>query len=261
VDVEQPLGGGNMNDVVRIGDTVRRTTGPQSASVHRLLDHVRGQGVSWVPHVHGLDDAGREVLDFIPGEVVHDLPAWLFDERVLVRIGQALREWHDATESFEHRPDDVWWQADLEPAEVICHVDFAPYNHVYRDREFVGCIDFDLCTPGPRLWDLAYTAYRYVPLTPHVDDAVADGDSWGRSELPHSEQRRRLDAFLAAYGPVASADAGEAPYSASAVLAYLPDRLFAMADWCDTQESPDLQRNGVMYRAHGEWIAAGGLDR
>ncbi|MFW2512735.1 aminoglycoside phosphotransferase family protein [Demequina sp. SO4-13] len=254
-DSAEVLAGGNMSGPVeRIGSRVHRQAGPQAPTIHRLLAHVRSAGVSWVPRVHGFDSSGREILDYLPGAVVHDLPRWLWDERVLADAASALREWHDATATFERRPQDVWWQAPREPHEVICHADFAPYNHVYRSRRLVGVIDFDLCFPGPRVWDLAYTAYRYVPLTPHVADAVPDGDSWGRSEFSQDEQQRRLRLFLDAYGHVDGA-----PIASAAVLTALPARLDAMADWCATQDSAPLRGNGVMYRAHARWIESGSL--
>ncbi len=256
-DPDEVFTGGNMNGpVVRIGARVHRQAGPQALTIHRLLAHVRAQGVAWVPQAHGFDTEGREVLDYIPGDVVHDHPEWLWDERNLAAAASALREWHDATVTFERTPEDVWWQAPLEPQEVICHVDFAPYNHVFRDGRWVGAIDYDLCTPGPRVWDLAYTAYRYVPLTPHTADAVPDGDSWGRSEFPHAEQRRRLALFCAAYGAVDGA-----PVTPAEVLAAVPARLDAMADWCAIQDSDGLQRNGVMYRAHARWAESGVLEQ
>ena len=243
---------GNMNQAVeRIGNKIHRAASPQTATIHRLLAHVRAQGVDWVPEPHGFDEQGREVLDYLPGEVVHVPTPWLRNPDVLVTIAQALRQWHDATASFSRESDDVWWQEDIAPVEVICHVDFAPYNHVFDDGEFVGAIDFDLCTPGPRLWDLAYTAYRYVPLTPGRDDAVADGPAPDRSGFSHAEQRERLEAFVAAYGlPGVTADA---------VLEVIPVRLDAMADWCAGQDSAALRQNGVMYRAHARWVEGGAL--
>jgi hypothetical protein len=37
-------------------------------------------------------------------------------------------------------------------------------------------------------------------------------------------------------------------------------RLIAMAEWCAVQpDPPAIVWNGVMYRAHAEWLAAGGL--
>lgn len=243
---------GNMNQaVVRIGDKIHRAASPQTATIHRLLTHVRAHGVDWVPQPHGFDGQGREVLDYLPGEVVHVPTPALRKPQVLVTIAQALREWHDATASFERTPNDVWWQPEIAPAEVICHVDFAPYNHVFDGGEFVGAIDFDLCTPGPRLWDVAYTAYRYVPLTPGRAERHADGPAPDRSDCGRLEQRERLETFVAAYGLPA--------VTAQAVLEVVPARLDAMADWCAQQDSAALQQNGVMYRAHARWIEGGAL--
>lgn len=237
--------------VVRIGNRIHRAASPQSPTIQRLLTHVREQGVTWVPAHRGFDAQGREVLDFIPGEVVHNAPPWQRDIQILRTVASALREWHDATATFERSSSDVWWQPPIAPAEVICHVDFAPYNHVFRDQQFVGAIDFDLCTPGPRVWDLAYTAYRYVPLTPARAELVADGPSPDRSDFNEREQRERLAAFVAAYGlPGITADA---------VLATLPARLNAMAQWCALQPSAALQRNAIMYQAHARWAESGPL--
>ena len=250
---EQPLSGGNMGGAVRVGATVRKPRQPQSATIQRLLRHVRAQGVTWVPEPLGTDEQRRDVWSFIAGEVVHDQPAWLWSLEVLTSVARRLREWHDATASFERRPDDVWWWPGKLPADVICHVDFAPYNHVFRDRRFVGAIDFDICYPGPRLWDLAYTAYRYLPLTPHRDDSIDDGSDWARTELTPPQIHDRIAAFLDAY---AGADS-YLRYPPSALLGNVPPRLIAMADWCDRQSDAALRRNGVMYRAHAQWLAAG----
>ena len=60
--------------------------------------------------------------------------------------------------------------------EVICHNDFAPYNLMFEDGRLTGVIDLDLASPGPRVWDMAYTAYRFVPLTdPANPDAPFPG--------------------------------------------------------------------------------------
>lgn len=250
---EQALHGGNMGGAVRVGETVRKPSKPQSATVQRLLAHVRAQGVTWVPEPLGADEQGRDVWSFIAGEVVHDQPAWLWSTDILTTVARRLRQWHDATESFERRADDVWWWPGKLPADVICHVDFAPYNHVFRDGEFVGAIDFDICYPGPRLWDLAYTAYRYIPLTPHVNEPVNDGSTWGRTHFSPAQITARLGAFLDAY----AGGTAHLRYPPSALLGYLPPRLIAMADWCDRHEAEDMRRNGIMYRAHATWLTNG----
>jgi hypothetical protein len=250
---EQTLSGGNMAGAVRVGDTVRKPTQPQSTTIQRLLRHVRAHGVTWVPEPLGSDEQGRDVWSFIAGEVVHDHPSWLWSIDVLTSVARRLREWHDATATFDRQPDDVWWWPGKLPVEVICHVDFAPYNHVFQNGQFVGAIDFDICYPGPRLWDLAYTAYRYLPLTPHVDDSLDDASTWGRTHLSPTQIQDRVAVFLDAY---ASHDR-HLRYPASTLLGYVPPRLIAMADWCATQADAALRRNGLMYRAHAQWLAAG----
>lgn len=250
---EQALSGGNMGGAVRVGSTVRKPRKPQSATIQRLLEHARARGLTWVPEPLGSDEQGRDVWSFIAGEVVHDQPTWLWSTSILTGVARRLREWHDATASFERRGDDVWWWPGKLPAEVVCHVDFAPYNHVFNKGEFVGAIDFDICYPGPRLWDLAHTAYCYVPLRPHVDDPIVDGSAWGRTHFSPAQVDERLHAFLDAY----AGDSVHLRYPASALLGYVPPRLIAMADWCDRQDDEDLRRNGVMYRAHAAWITSG----
>ncbi|WP_418277946.1 hypothetical protein ACNHYB_08285 [Isoptericola jiangsuensis] len=74
------LGGGNVSDVVRIGDTVHRTAGPWTPTIHALLAWVRAQGVDVVPAPLGVDAEGREVLSWLPGEVAGwPVPHWVWD--------------------------------------------------------------------------------------------------------------------------------------------------------------------------------------
>lgn len=57
----------------------------------------------------------------------------------------------------------------------------------------VAMIDFDMAAPGSRAWDLAYTAYRFVPLAPPAQ-RLRFGFSPGLSV------EARLVALLDAYG-------------------------------------------------------------
>jgi hypothetical protein len=79
---------------------------------------------------------------------------------------------------------------------------------VFHGRALAGAIDFDTASPGPRAWDLAYLAYRLVPLTaPENPQAPATAEA---------ERDRRLDLLCATYGP---------PADAGAVAATVPGRL------------------------------------
>lgn len=247
---EEPLTGGNMSRVVRAGDSVRRSAGPWSPTTQRLLAHVRARGVAWVPEPRGFDEQGREVLSFIEGEVPHAMPAWVWSEAVLTDVARALRQWHDATASFDLE-GAVWQPEPRDPVEVVCHSDFAPYNCVFRAGRFAGAIDFDLCVPGPRLWDLAYTAYRFVPLMPPADDSGAGPGE--RSPFTWPAGLVRLEAFLAAY-----ADGGAPAYSQEVLLRAGAERLRAIAAWTDAfvQKTGEtaLAGNAAMYRNHAGWL-------
>jgi hypothetical protein len=255
---EELLHGGNINTVVRVGDTVRRTAGPQTPTLHRLLAHVRARGVQWVPEPRGFDERGREILSFVPGDVPHDMPSWVWSGDVLGDVARALREWHDATVDFD-LTGAVWELPARAPREVVCHSDFAPYNCVFVRGRFSGAIDFDLCIPGPRLWDLAYTAYRFVPLMPPRD--APDFDAPGeRSPFPLADMKLRMSAFLEAYGAAGS----PLRYEPAALLGATVERLHAIAHWTRdfvaTTGNTELAGNAAMYEAHAGWLAARGRD-
>jgi Ser/Thr protein kinase RdoA (MazF antagonist) len=251
------LEGGNVNQVERRGDRVHRTAGPWTSTIHALLRHARVNGVAWIPEPFGLDDKGREILEFLPGEVPHAMPAWVWMESVLEAIGKALRQWHDAAASFP-RDGAVWNFPAVEPVETICHNDFAPYNCVFRDGRFSGAIDFDFCAPGPRVRDLAWAAYRFVPLQPTPEEDVEDGGN-ERSPFPVSSMGRRLALFLDAY---AQGDEALRPALPDFLLA-VAERLEEVARWTSAHaaENPDspLVGHARMYRAHALWLRSGGM--
>ncbi len=231
--VELELSGGNVNEVVRVGDTVHRTAGPWTPTIHALLAWVRGQGVSVAPAPLGLDDAGREVLTWTEGEVGGwPLPDWLWDRSTLRQSGAMLRAWHDATVGFGLERA-VWRSPVREPAEVVCLNDAAPYNMVRADGTLVGFIDVDMASPGPRVWDVAYLAYR---LCGWCEDMPAP---------PGLALEERLAELLAGYGR----DRAPAPDD---VLSAMHDRLLDLADWTDAHardtDRPDLHHHAALYR-------------
>lgn len=247
------LPGGAMNAPVRSGDRVRRAARESTGTIHSLLRHARARGIDWVPEPISLDGEW-EVVSFIEGEVPHEMPDWVWSESTLREVARRMRLWHDATADFPAE-GAVWGFSTGEKAETICHNDFAPYNCVFRDGAFSGLIDFDLCAPGSRLWDLTYTAYRFIPVMP---DKPVDPDSSGcageASPFSLEETFRRMDAFLAEY---AGRDSSLL-YTRNELLVKLSARLDAIASWtADFAERTDngaLRLNAVMYRAHGIWV-------
>jgi hypothetical protein len=223
-----------MTPVVREGDTVRRGAGAWTATVHDLLRHVRAGEVCWVPEPRGLDAFDREVLGYVEGEVPsYPMPDWVWGEQVLVAAARLLRQYHDATVDFP-RAGRRWQLPAHEPDEVICHNDFAPYNFVFRAGVLHGVIDFDTASPGPRVWDLSYLAYRLVPLAaPGNPDAVASDDR---------ARAARLRRLCAAYGD------GVTP---AAVLALAPERLDELAVLTAARE---LHSHVGIYQADARYI-------
>lgn len=194
---EVPLTGGNVSaDVVRVGDTVRRPTGPWTPAVHALLDHLHAVGCPGAPRPLGIDERGREILTFAPGSAVWpDRFALLDPERRLARVGRLIRELHDAAADFTPPPDAAW-QRLLPPdgAEQIVHHDLAPWNLVVPDDGEVDgggwqFIDWDGAGPGTRLGDLAYAAHGFLPLS--ADPAFRRADAVAA---------RRLRVLVDAYG-------------------------------------------------------------
>lgn len=125
---EEPLSGGNMQPVAKVGDTVRRVAGPWTEAVHALLEVLARGGVAEAPRALGIDDAGREVLAYLPGTILDDAPASVrWSEAMLAQAGRLLRRVHDASEALA-LDDRVWRTAVHVPVEVVCHNDFAPHN-------------------------------------------------------------------------------------------------------------------------------------
>jgi hypothetical protein len=187
--VDEQLPGGNVNAVVRVGDTVRRRAGPWTPTIHRYLNHLANAGIDWIPRVLGAE-GDVEVLSFVEGAVpLYPLPDWVWSDVALTDAARLLRELHDASLGFDDADADWQWPAG-EPVEVIRHNDFAPHNLAFVDGRVVGAIDFDLSSPGPRISDIANLATRMVPLTSELHEGAVREDQW----------QRRIQILLDAYG-------------------------------------------------------------
>jgi Ser/Thr protein kinase RdoA (MazF antagonist) len=171
--VEIPLEGGRITPgVVRVGDTVRRPTNPNSPFVHELLLDLEKAGFDAAPRFLGIDERGREILSYREGWVPDNIRR-SFADPVLEEAARLLRRYHDVT---------AGWRG----AEVVCHNDISPVNFLFDGDLPVSLIDFDLAAPGERLRDLAYGLFLWL--------ALEDGG------LPLRTQARRTHVFLNAYG-------------------------------------------------------------
>ncbi len=204
------LEGGTANRglVVRVGDTVRRPARATSPATAALLQHLADVGFEGAPRYLGVDEQGREVLSYVPGEAATvPLPDWALTDEALLSVAHLLRRYHDAVAGFD--PTGHAWPLPVPDAFVtglVAHNDPNLDNVVFRDARAVALIDFDLAGPGSRLWDLAAAARLWSPL--RLDDDVDDAR--------RGRQLQRSQLLVEAYG----LDAADEARFTSAVLAH-----------------------------------------
>lgn len=203
---EEILTGGNVSNVYRSGDTVRRELKPDSSKIHKLLKHLENKDFRYAPKFLGIDERGREILTFIEGEAGnYPLKEYMWSDDVLVEIAKMLSLYHDSVSDFPF--DDSWQSIDNTPQqfEVLCHNDFAIYNIIFNQKRPFGIIDFDLAGPGPRLWDIAYTLYTCVPLSRLYLSET--GEIIYYNSLQHANRiKQRVRLFFESYGEVIEED-------------------------------------------------------
>ncbi len=129
------------------------------------------------------------MLEFVEGgEATHS-------DDELARVGLLTAALHRVTTSFVE-PANARWQFMVgapRAGEVICHNDLSPDNTVFQPAGTPSAfIDWDLAAPAPPLWDLAWAAYRFVPL---YDDATCE-----RLGYPIPSRPARLRILCDAYG-------------------------------------------------------------
>lgn len=168
-------GTANRGRVVRVGDTVRRPRRPTSAATHALLRHLEDVGFTGAPRFLGVDEQGREVLSYVRGTAVTPpYPSWALTDEALASVADLLREYHRAVSTFDPT-SHTWPESPPAPftGELVSHNDVNLDNVVFRDGRAVALIDFDLASPGCRVWDVACAARLWTPLRPdrYIDDA------------------------------------------------------------------------------------------
>ena len=185
---ETPLAGGDMNVVVRVGDTVRRP--PEPPGVRALLQWYEQVGFDGAPRYLGVDEEGREVLSFVEGDPAF-APVPSSDD-VVAGIGRLLRRAHDAQAGFVPPADGGWIQrAEGEPV-VVGHLDLFWTNVVFRDGLPGALIDWEIAAPAPRVLEVALAATYWAGI--RIDEQLVE---WG---IPLERRGERLRLLCDAYG-------------------------------------------------------------
>lgn len=184
-------------------ETVTRPAGPQTATVHSFLRHLRGKGLECVPEPLTLDGE-TETLRFIDGDSGGDGWKHQHDEKGLRSAAQLLRRIHDASADWLPPDDAVFAAPSMEDGDVFVNGDPGPWNVVWRDGEAVALIDWDFLHRAPRLSDVAYALQWFAPV--RDDEAALDWHHF--PEVP--DRRARIESFLDAYGMPADFDVADA---------------------------------------------------
>ena len=200
---EEPLvGDGVTAGIVRLGDTVRRPLRPFSLTVQAYLAHLHSRGFHDAPRPLGIDDQGREVLSFVPGQVPSEpLPATACRPEVLTTLAGLIRRLHEAAQDWTPPPGATWGRIPGRPdpaavtlyesAELVSHRDYCPGNVVFRQGVPAALIDFDLARPTTRVYDIANALYWWAPLLDPADRPV---------DLVDADVPARVALFADAYG-------------------------------------------------------------
>lgn len=207
---EQVLAGGLGNEglVVRVGDTVRRPTGPWTPGVHALLHHLEAVGFDGAPRVVARE-GDVEILSFVPGVVaIPPYPDWSTSKDLLLSVADLQRRYHAAVAEFRPQPGAIWLDGPA-PIEysgaLVCHNDLCLENVVVCDGHAVGFIDFDFARPVDRVWDIAIALRHWGPMwdAADLDESRVDLDRvarcatfLGAHRLTDAESERTIDALI-----------------------------------------------------------------
>ncbi|MDV7215041.1 phosphotransferase [Streptomyces prunicolor] len=194
---EAALGGGAINEVVRVGETVRRTPSERSRYVTALLALFERSGWPGAPRFLGTDERGREVFRYVEGRaaVTPDERSAARTDDALIRVARLVRAFHDLTHGTPQAGDQ----------DVVCHNDLAPKNTVYAVHGTawhpLAFVDWDLAAPGERVHDVAHVCWQYLDLGPGITDVPEAArrialirEAYGLDELDDTD--RLLDTVL-----------------------------------------------------------------
>lgn len=190
---QEMLSGGREGKIIKEGNKVIRPSNIWTPYIHNFLSFLIENDFTHVPTPYSFDSK-EEVLSFVPGKAYnYPLPSLLMQDKMLRSVANLLKNYHKIASKYIVclTNTETWMLPTIEPIEVMCHGDFAPYNVTIRDGLAFGIIDFDTLHPGPILWDVAYAVYRWVPfVNPKNPDCYYN----------LKEQIRKAKVFADAYG-------------------------------------------------------------
>lgn len=172
---EVKLTGGRItSEVVCIGDRVHRSACANSSFVHSVLLFLEKHGVSYVPYFRGIDDHGREIIDFIDGKTPENLGVFTLEQ--CCQAVKMIKTLHDCLKNFPDCPAGL----------TVCHNDLSPCNFLFSDKRPIAIIDWDAAAFGHPLDDLAYAVWMWLDI--------------GNDENSCSYVKNRMEAMLDTYG-------------------------------------------------------------
>ncbi len=185
---------GGRDDIYREGNYIFRPAEIWTEYVHIYLKYLHSMGFDKVPFPFGIDKDGIEKISYVEGNVYNELlPEDVRSDEVLISLCTLMKQFHDIGEKYIETltGKEQWMLPVRTPVETMCHGDLAPYNVVVEGKKAVGIIDFDTLHPGPRLWDISYSLYRWIPLM-----APDNPENFGSED----DKKRRFDLFIKTYG-------------------------------------------------------------
>lgn len=174
-------GGRVTQEVVRKGDRVYRTMGPNASFVHSVLIYLAERDLNCVPRYIGVEDGGRrEILSYIAGSVPSNLGVFTLEQ--CCQATQIIKELHICLSEYPGCPQ----------GQTVCHNDLSPCNFVFVDGKPIAVIDWDAAAMGHPLDDLAYAIWMWLDIGNEENDPVfvrsRMSDMLNIYEVPSSER-------------------------------------------------------------------------
>lgn len=186
--------GGRVGKIYKVENTVIRPSNKWTKDIHAFLQLLNKEGADFVPIPYGINQNGEEILSYVPGDVYnYPLPEKFSSDAMIISAAKLLYNFHSYSRKYILRltNNEHWMLPSLSPNEVMCHGDFAPYNVTIVNNLAYGIIDFDTLHPGPKMWDISYAIYRWVPFEKSSSSGSYDN---------LNEQIRKAKLFFNTYG-------------------------------------------------------------